>query len=359
MGNQTYLIFEFGYFLIFGIFGLVTLFLTIPKEKGIEYYKAARKTLGTGLCMIALYCVIRMLINNVITDYINFWLLVTFTLIHSWVTYSTLLFLLETPKYMARHFFIDGIIPISVMLLSGFIGLIWPSTQHVIIVIFGCAFGLKCIRMFYICYREYLKCERELDNYYDNGPDIAWIKSLIFVSLFMSAFTIVSFYVRSSQLAYFIAVPIIYGWIVMKVLNFMPRKIENIRARNIKLEKEKEIKEAKTIEDKIGSKVEKWVEEKKFCQSELTIKDVALQMGTNHNYLSSYLNNNKGVTFQVWLNTLRIMESQNLLIINKGSSIEEIGSMVGIPQPYNYSRWFKIVTGTTPYQYRKHHPDRK
>lgn len=359
MNNLVNLIFEFGYFLIFGIFGLITLFLTIPKEKGIEYYKAARKTLGTGLCMISLYCVIRMLLNNLFTEYVEFWLLVTFTLIHSWLTYSTLLFLLETPKFLTRHFFIDGIVPIVVMLLSGFIGLIMPETQQVIIIIFGLIFGLKCLRMFYICYREYLKCEKELDNYYDTRPDITWIKTLIFLSLFMSAFTIVSFYVRSSQIAYYILIPLIYGWIVMRVLNFMPKKIEEIRAKNILLEKEKEVKETKTIEGKIGGKVDKWVEEKKFCQCELNIKDVAVQMGTNHNYLSSYLNNNKGVTFQVWLNTLRIKESQNLLIENRGTSIEEIGSMVGIPQPYNFSRWFKIVTGTTPYQYRKHHSAQK
>ncbi|MBR4978196.1 MAG: helix-turn-helix transcriptional regulator [Bacteroidales bacterium] len=359
MNTQIMLMIEFGYFLIFGIYGLASLFLTIPKEKGIEYYKKARKALGTGLCMIAVYCMIRMFLNNIITDYIQFWLLTTFTLFHSWMTYSCLLFLLETPKYKARHFLIDGAIPISAMSILGFIGLLWPDSQNVMTILFGFTFGLKNARMIQVCYQEYVKCEKELKNYYDVVPDIAWIKRLLFVAIIMSAATLVALYVPETQLAYYLAIPIVYGYIVMRVLNFMPKKIEDIRAKNILLEKEKVVKESKTIEDKIGSKVEKWVEEKKFCQNDLTIKDVALQMGTNHNYLSSYINNNKGVTYQVWLNTLRIIESQRLLIENNGSSIEEIGIMVGIPQPYNFSRWFKIVTGTTPYQYRKHHPDRK
>lgn len=34
-------------------------------------------------------------------------------------------------------------------------------------------------------------------------------------------------------------------------------------------------------------------------------------------------------------------------------SIEEIGKRVGILEIYNFSRWFKTITGTTPYQYRK------
>ena len=99
--------------------------------------------------------------------------------------------------------------------------------------------------------------------------------------------------------------------------------------------------------------VEKWVKEKKFCREGLTIKDVALELGTNHNYLSQYINNNLNMTFQVWLNTLRIEESKILLSSNEKISIEEVGIKVGIPQNYNFSRWFKVVTDMTPFQYRR------
>ena len=84
------------------------------------------------------------------------------------------------------------------------------------------------------------------------------------------------------------------------------------------------------------------------------MKDVAAEIGTNQNYLSTYINTFLEVSFQVWLNTLRIEESKNILITEK-ISIEEVGIKVGIPQSYNFSRWFRIVTSTTPYQYRKQH----
>ena len=76
-------------------------------------------------------------------------------------------------------------------------------------------------------------------------------------------------------------------------------------------------------------------------------------MGTNQNYLSKYINNELGITFQVWLNTLRIEESKELLISKPKTSIEEIGICVGIPQTYNFSRWFKQITGETPFRWRK------
>jgi AraC-like DNA-binding protein len=59
------------------------------------------------------------------------------------------------------------------------------------------------------------------------------------------------------------------------------------------------------------------------------------------------------MTFTVWLNTLRIEESKKILLENRTLSIEEVGKEVGIPQIYNFSRWFKIITDTTPYQFRK------
>ena len=105
--------------------------------------------------------------------------------------------------------------------------------------------------------------------------------------------------------------------------------------------------------------VEKWINEKRYCREGLNIKEVAMEMGTNHNYLSQYINNDLNTTFQIWLNTLRIEESKILLTSKERLSIEEIGIKVGIPQNYNFSRWFKQLTEMTPFQYRRTHSSRE
>ena len=71
--------------------------------------------------------------------------------------------------------------------------------------------------------------------------------------------------------------------------------------------------------------------------------------------IPQYLNNCLNKTFQVWLNTLRIEESKKLLTSSEKISIEEIGIRVGIPQNYNFSRWFRVITDMTPLQYRRLH----
>lgn len=348
--------FTFGYVLLFAILGAFLILTKVPKEDGMESYKKARNTLGCGLFVISVCALIRLFFPPDHDNYIDFWMLVTFTLIHSWLTYSSLLFLMETPRFKIKQFLIDGIIPTSLMLISGIIGIFFKNIQPALFVIFGCIFGLKCAWMFYSCMKEFKACKKDVENYYDQELDLNWIAGLIWVSLIMSAATIVAFYVPATHLVYYALIPMIYSYIVMKVVNFMPRKIDTVRHSNTELvekPKEKKGEKVKDLVDKIGPKVEKWIGEKGFCQPELNIKDVAMGMGTNQNYLSQYLNNYKGVTFQVWLNTLRIEESKLILTSGERMSIEEVGIRVGIPQSYNFSRWFKLLTGMTPFQYRR------
>ncbi len=356
MESLIYTFFEFGYVLIFGILGTLTLLTKVPEHKGLKSYRKACTALGCGLLILSIYCLARLVFPQTHEEYESFWLLVTFTLIHSWLLYSALLFLMETPRYRIKHFLVDGIVPTSLMLISGITGGFFPDIQHILMVVFGVIFGIKCAWMFQTCIKEYRQCQRDIDNFYDQKIGIRWIGQLIWISLFMSAATILSFYIQEIHLIYYLLIPIIYVYIVMKIINFMPMKIDRVRHSNTEMEeKPSEVKgeKVKDLVDKIGPLVDRWIEDKGFCKAELTIKDAAAEIGTNQNYLSQYLNRYKGLTFQVWLNTLRIEESKIILISGEKLSIEEVGVKVGIPQAYNFSRWFKIVTDTTPYQFRK------
>jgi YesN/AraC family two-component response regulator len=113
-------------------------------------------------------------------------------------------------------------------------------------------------------------------------------------------------------------------------------------------------KEARKNE-KIAGLVTKWIESEHYTQPEINIKDVATDMGTNSNYLSTYLNKVLDTSFATWLNTLRIEKSKEYLCSESKLSIEECGTKVGYNSLYNYSRWFKAVTGMSPSLWRKTH----
>lgn len=60
-----------------------------------------------------------------------------------------------------------------------------------------------------------------------------------------------------------------------------------------------------------------------------------------------------GCTFQKWLHNLRIEEAKTILRMHPYKPVKEISSMVGIPQSYNFSRWFKQITNISPNQWRR------
>lgn len=360
---DLYILTNFGYILIFGILTIAILMLHMPKkENGMENYRKSRHTLGIATGLMSLYCLFRILIPQHHGDYLDFWLHVTFALIFSWLSFASFLFIIDTPRYQMRNFITDGLIPSAIMLITGVIGLFFPETQKTMMVIFGCGYGIKCTYMLYSCLKEYHVCRKEVDNYYDEGPDTKWMYITLISAFIMYIGTIVVFYIHSLGVIVYPVIPVIYTYLVFKVIGFSTKKIDNIRKKNLYLEskpKEEKQEKAKDISSKIGPLVEEWVAEKKFCKEGLTIRDVASEMGTNQSYLSQYLNNYLDVTFSVWLNTLRIEESKILLESSEKISIEDIGIRVGIPQNYNFSRWFKTVTDMTPFQYRRSILNRK
>lgn len=356
MNYDNYIIFNVAYITIFALLGILILSIHLPNKQTFRNYRSARRTLGSAFFTMTFYCTLRVFLHYDHGDYGDFWLLILFSFIFSWLNYATFLFLLDTPRYKTKIFIKDGLYPISLMAIIGVAGTVFHEIQKTVMILFGCLFAAKCLWMFYKCETEYQKCLYELDNFYDNTSDIQWIRTLVWLTFILSISTLLSFYVPPIHYAYDFAAPLIYVYMVIKIINFVPKKIDDIRKDSADLEAAPQpVPTEKKVElpDKIGNLVKQWVDSKKFCRADLTIKDVAKEIGTNQNYLSIYINRTLGMTFQVWLNTLRIQESQKILIEERNLSIEEVGIRVGFPQSYNFSRWFRIVTSTTPFQYRK------
>lgn len=343
-----------AYIILFAVLGMFTFFMHVPSADDEKWssYRKSRHTLGSAFFLMTGYCVLRSLHPQYLDDYGDFWLLTVVSLLFSWLNYTSFLFLIKTKHTVRNHFIIDGVVPIILMFIVGLLGQFFPTQQGVLRFILGAVFLAKSVRMFYVCDREWQKVNSEQKNYYDEEIDIAWMRILVWLTFVLSICTLMAFYVESIHFVYCYLAPSVFVYMTAKVVNYMPRKILNMRSQAEEQKLQPMPKANVGIDAKMGEQVECWVKEKCYCAPDLTIKKVAAQMGTNRNYLSQYLNNTLGSTFQLWLNTLRIEESKRILT-TKNITIEEVGVRVGIPKNYNFSRWFKVITGTTPFRYRK------
>ena len=348
------------YVTLFSLLGLFTSFTHIPSDSKFSGYRKSRLTLGGAFFFMAAYCVARLFMPSHHADYLNFWLLMTVSLIFVWLNYSAFLFLIDSSYSIRKTFAVDGIVPVSAMFVVGLCGQFFPAYQVMLQYLLGAVFITKCVRMFYVCEREWRKVNEEQQNYYDEDIDITWMRVLVWLTLGLSLCTILGVYIHELHILYGYFAPLVFVYMTLRMVNYLPKKIDDMRLRADSIADAKgkpapTVKPVKSKElptEKIAAGVERWIAEKRYCTPELTIKEVAEQIGTNQKYFSQYLNDTLEITFQSWLNTLRIEESKRILT-NENISVEEVSIRVGILQSYNFSRWFKTITGTTPFKYRK------
>lgn len=79
---------------------------------------------------------------------------------------------------------------------------------------------------------------------------------------------------------------------------------------------------------------------------DICLKEVAHQVGLSPNYLSSLFKEEVGMTYNTYLNRVRIENSKHLL--KKGYALVKVAHMVGFNDQSYYSKVFKKVENTTP-----------
>ncbi|WP_312422580.1 helix-turn-helix domain-containing protein [Epilithonimonas sp.] len=109
-----------------------------------------------------------------------------------------------------------------------------------------------------------------------------------------------------------------------------------------------------TIE--IGEKLKKFERELQFTKKGITQNSIAAKLNTNANYLSIYINENKGMNFTRYIAELRIKYITNLLNTNTkylNYTIEALAEECGIAARQNFSNLFYDINGIRPTDYIK------
>lgn len=106
----------------------------------------------------------------------------------------------------------------------------------------------------------------------------------------------------------------------------------------------------KALYDRMGDVM---IKERLYTQKNLTIEDVAAKLGTNRSYLSKAVNTYAGVSFNAYLNSLRIRESIRILSEPENDvPIKQIADEVGYSNITSFYNNFARETGVPPSKYR-------
>ena len=380
------------YVTLFLVLGIALYVVIIPSKKEYNDYKKSRHILGSGFMLVAFAGIIRLLCfppTNEIS-FIGSFAVTILSLVFTSLNFISFLYMIETSRPKRKVLKKIALICAITVAVSGISGIIFPALQLYLKIFISIVYILLCIILFTGSIREYDKFIIQIDNFYDEEPNIRWIPGMLWTTFALALIMTSVFYSKYVSYVSGIGAMIVYTIVAMKLLSFIPDNIHvvrrNIQAHEIiaedhgehfhlfpldgpvtsdKIEEEIPVSQAEKPKpasdkearknEKIAGLVTKWIESEHYTQPEINIKDVATDMGTNSNYLSTYLNKVLDTSFATWLNTLRIEKSKEYLCSESKLSIEECGIKVGYNSLYNYSRWFKVVTGMSPSLWRKTH----
>jgi len=109
------------------------------------------------------------------------------------------------------------------------------------------------------------------------------------------------------------------------------------------------------IRNRIRKNLQKFEDEKEFLKPNLSLKKIAIRVGTNSNYLSSYINTEKGMHFNRYLSELRINYIAKLIAedpISAHQKTEVLAKLCGIASRSNFLKLFSEIYGMSLQEYQ-------
>lgn len=350
----------------FGL-GIVLLFGKVPLAAEYLPYRKAKRCLAITYFIMGFNLVVYLAISSSAdwkalnpyikcTDFIFFYLEAIFF-------FSTFFYLLDE-KYMSWRNFRKGwaIFLLSVVLMiTSTIGVFGKVDAWVSWFPFFILFVqyVLFLRRFYILYNEK---RRKLENYFaeDMQQFMSWIKKSIILVILTNVLSFTTllggiiynylFQVYVISANFYIAISFInYAAMYGKLNSAEVTDKERMETDT----KEQKISRTDNYEQLFGEQVKRWLSEKRFLAPQLTIDDLAAEMGTNKLYMSRYINRKHGDNFSTWITKLRLEEAKSYMRENPNVKQEEVAIYSGFSSSSYFSRVFSRFESKTPAAWRK------
>ena len=121
---------------------------------------------------------------------------------------------------------------------------------------------------------------------------------------------------------------------------------------------EAEIRSNVYIPQEARRKIDRWIDEKGYCKSRLSLVSVAALIGVTTDQLSIFFYNEGFNQFPVWISNLRIREAQRLLITYPSMQIISVAAKIGMTDVKIFRGIFKRLVGELPTNWRKNNSKR-
>ncbi len=118
-------------------------------------------------------------------------------------------------------------------------------------------------------------------------------------------------------------------------------------------EKESTQEDVPSYQIAIEKSLKGWLSQNGFTSPGLTLEDLAVSLGTNRTYLSSFINSTFGMSFREWIAGLRIEYAKQRLVADPKMTVAEVSEASGFLSQSYFIRLFTEKEGLTPSKWKK------
>jgi len=193
-----------------------------------------------------------------------------------------------------------------------------------------------------------------------------WLKKLIYTGLIVCIFWLVALLIvvifnqSKSYIFYpmWIGISVLVYWIGYVGINKSQQLKNRIDLRNKRIFefKKNPLVKIKKEKSKGFCKLENHIKvNKSYLNSNLSLEILSIELNLSEGYISQLINKNSNLSFNDYINTLRINDSKSMLIdLNYNNyTISAIGLEAGFNSKSSFYSAFKKFTGKTPVEYKK------
>lgn len=208
----------------------------------------------------------------------------------------------------------------------------------------------------------YKRKKKQLDEYFseDMQKFLFWTKKSLLLLMLSALLAVVSASLGIYfNFAYQFYVVTVNFYIAISFLNYSWQYSNMDRATVVPQEEEQVVEVYKqpgashSFEQQFGAALVRWIDGKRYLTSQITIDDLASDIGTNKLYMSRYINSRYGVNFSQWITDLRLEEAKDFMRVNPSAKLEEVAFHSGFSSSSYFSKVFSRVEGMSPALWRR------
>ena len=372
------------------VLALLLMLIRIPQSDYCSKLSTSKNSIVMSflICSFMMFYTMSQYGSPHIRDWEMFTMLTIYIVVHfstSLISYS-MISLLKTERHKWQNLFMPGLFISAVLAFllldvyrSGDILYFW-----IVCVIALAAFLIQSITYIIHFDRTYKKALQDLENYYDDDEShkIKWVRfcyvitmlTNLFVLVYMGLYWLLDYkmevaalytfwyllymlYLTSNFLSFLSTHSLVLDAFAHRTLSGedLLQLIGNRKKSRGSNEAVSSVSPTEADFRKLEKALEKWVEEKHFCEYDKSRDEVAKELGTTREKLHMYFTTRKGVDFKTWRAQLRVEEAKRLLVENRDVSVNIIGELAGFSDRSNFHRQFVRIAGCTPRQWRETH----